>query len=401
MSFDHHDPSFVSNPYDFYEKVRRERPVVRSDEYGGFWLLTRHADVREALVDWRTFSSARPNATAIPSTHDRSEADLPIELDPPEHTAYRALVSPVFRRRRIEDLRPVLREHAIRLFDEMCTKRFVDLVTDFAQPMSVASLATFMDLPDEDRSRWIGWVTTMFDVHADRGVVSEATAEYYEYIDALVADRVAAPREDFITMLLESEIDGTPLSHDDVRSFCRVLLIAGHETTASAMAQTLALIGSRPGLLDDLRSGGTNGLSTAVEEFLRLTAPVQLLARDATRDVEIGRCPIPAGDVVAMGYGAANRDPQVFEAPDECRLDRSPNPHMTFGAGPHLCLGAHLARLELTVMLEVLTVAVDSVSVDRHDITWKPRGDNRSPASVPAIVAPRQNAGRAEPDSTL
>lgn len=388
MDFDHHDPSFVSDPYAFYESARRECPVVRSEEYGGFWLLTRHRDVQKALIDWRTFSSARPNATAIPSTHDRSEADLPIELDPPAHTAYRALVGPVFRRRRIEDLRPVLLKHALALCDDICAKGSVDLVTDFAQPMSVASLAAFMDLPDEDRDRWVAWVTTMFDVRADRDVVAAATAEYYAYIDELVADRVAAPREDFITMLLESEIGGVPLSHDDVRSFCRILLIAGHETTASAMAQTLALIGSQ-GLLDDLRSNGVEGLSGAVEEFLRLAAPVQLLARDATRDVEIARCPIPAGDVVAMGYGSANRDPEVFEAPNECRLDRSPNPHLTFGAGPHLCLGAHLARLELTVMLEALLAGVSSVSLAPPDITWKPRGDNRSPASIPAIVTPR------------
>ncbi|MEQ8716862.1 MAG: cytochrome P450 [Acidimicrobiales bacterium] len=389
MGFDHHDPAFVADPYPFYERARREGPVVRSEAYGGFWLLTRHGDVRAALIDWHTFSSARPNATAIPSTHDRTEPDLPIELDPPAHTAYRALVSPVFRRRRIEDLRPVLRRHATALCEEMCAKGSVDLVTDFAQPMSVASLAAFMDLPDEDRDRWVAWVTAMFDVTGDRDVVARATGEYYAYIDDLVAERAASPREDFITMLLDSEIDGVPLSHDDVRSFCRILLIAGHETTASAMAQTLALVGSRPGLLDELRGLEPESFDVAVEEFLRLAAPVQLLARDATRDVEMAGCPIPAGAAVAMGYGSANRDPEVFEQPDECRLDRSPNPHLTFGAGPHLCLGAHLARLELTVMLEVLVASVGSLTVDPGEISWKPRGDNRSPASVPATVSVR------------
>lgn len=383
--FDHHDPRFIENPSPVYEELRTRCPVSYSPRYGGFWLVTRYEDVRRAAKDWKTFTSGVPNVTAIPSSHPRAEPDLPIEVDPPVHTRYRQLVAAPFSKTHVERMRPRIEAVAAELLDRLLDDREVDLVSAFAVPMSVRTLATFIDLPREDASRWIEWVRRMYD-GVGSGDSDEATAEYYAYIVELIAERRATPQDDFITMLLSATVEGHRLSDHDVARFMRVLLIAGHETTAASMAYALRHLADNPAQWDELRAN-TGLIPTAVEELLRLSSTVTLQARNATGDVTVSGSEIKSGEVVALSFPAANRDREIFPKAEECVLDRSPNRHVAFGFGPHVCLGAHVARLELSVMLEAFSSRVPAFRIaDGKRPTWHTSGSVRGLASLPVQI---------------
>lgn len=384
-AFDHHDPRFIEDPAPVYDALHARCPVPRSPRYGGFWLVTRYDEVRRAAKDWRTFTSSVPNVTSIPSSHPREEPDLPIEVDPPLHTRYRQLVAPAFTRAHVERMRPRVEAVAAELLDELAGEREADLVSQFAVPMSVRTLATFINLPREDTPRWTEWVRRMYDGGGSADA-EEATREYYAYIADLVAARRAAPRDDFVTMLLSASVDGHRLSDDDVARFMRVLLIAGHETTAASMAYALRHLAQHPAQWDEL-CRRPELVATAVEELLRLSSTVTLQARNATRDVAIDGAEVQRGDVVALCFPAANRDDDAFPDADRCVLDRSPNRHMAFGAGPHVCLGAHVARLELAVMLEGFAARVPVFRIaDGREPRWHTSGSVRGLATLPVVI---------------
>jgi len=379
---DHHDPAFIKDPWPVYAELRRSCPVARSERYGGFWLITRYEDVKAAAKDWQTFTSSVPNVTAIPSSHARTEPDLPIELDPPLHTRYRQLTGSVFSRPMVEKLRPAVREIVGDLVTRLLEARGGDLVSGFAVPLSVGTLAVFMDLPEEDRTRWVAWVRRMYDTRDPEGA-DRATGEYYAYIDDLVAARRGA----FVRMLLGSEVEGERLTAPDVARFMRVLLIAGHETTAAALSVTLHRLATHPDELCRLREE-PGLIPLAVEEFLRLSSTVTLQARNATRDVELHGQMIARGDVVALSFPSANRDESVFPDAEQCVLDRSPNRHIAFGFGPHLCAGAHIARLELTVGLEEFVARVTDLRLAEHPApAWNTTGSVRSLAALPVTIS--------------
>lgn len=377
--FDHHDPRFVADPGPAYAVLP---PVVRSGRHGGFWLLTRYEDVRAAAKDWRTFTSRVPNVTSIPSSHPRDEPDLPIEIDPPQHTRYRQLVAPFFTRELVRRYEPRVRALVRSSLGALLAAGGGDLVAGLAVPVSVGTLAAFMGLPDEDRSRWAAWVRRMYDA-VDREDAAAAGREYFAYVDALVAARAARPLEDFPSLLLASEVEGERLAERDVVRFMRVLLIAGHETTAASMSLTLLRLAHHP--QDRVRLAREPALlPSAVEEFLRLSSTVTLQARNATREVTLHGTTVPEGGVVGLCFPAANRDPHVFAEPERCVLDRAPNRHLAFGFGPHVCLGAHVARLELTVLLEELGARVRALRLaPGREPVWNRTGSVRGLASLP------------------
>ncbi len=382
---DIHDPAFASDPYQAYERLRQECPVARGEQHGGYWLLTRYADVREAARDWRTYTSSVPGVTSIPMAARRTEPQLPLEVDPPLHSRYRALVNPVFAPARIEQLRPRVEALAAALVDALLDRtqrgETVDLVADYAEPLSLGTLAEFTSLPHQDGPLWLGWQRRMFDVrHPQDG--ARATQEMNAYIEALVAERRRAPRDDFISLLLDSEVDGHRLSDGEVRAFCQLQFGAGFETTADAMSVTLQYLATHPQTRDAL-TASPGLLTAAVEEFLRYATPIQIFGRNATRDLDLHGRQVKQGDVVALSYASANHDPAVFPDPDTCIVDRFAGPatasgrHLTFGAGVHLCLGAPVARLELSITLREFTTCVPPLRPTEEQPTWKARGDRR------------------------
>jgi cytochrome P450 len=383
-AFDQHDPHFIEDPERIFGPIREEHPLVHSDRYGGFWLLTRYEDVTAAALDCPAFTSAVPGTTLIPPTQPRTEPLLPLELDPPEHTRYRALVNPVFAKPRIDALRPGLEALATRLLEPLVRDGGGDVMAAFAHPMSLGSLARLMDLPEEDEPRWFDWVERMYsNAILDSADHADAAREAEAYIDELIEARKRTPRDDFLGMLLKAEVDGHCLSDAEVRQFGMVMLLAGYETTSGAMGMSLMYLAEHPELRGQLFRDVDGLKHTAVNEFLRFVSPVQVFGRNAAVDVDLHGETIPAGDVVLLAYGSANHDPRAFTDPERCLLDRHPNRHVAFGHGRHLCLGANLARLELTIMIEQFARLLPDFRLDpRHAPTWKPRGDVRALASL-------------------
>ncbi len=382
--FDHHDPDLVRDPESVFGPVREAQPLVHSERYGGFWLLTRYDDVVAATLDCEAFTSAVPGTTLIPPTQPRHDPLLPIELDPPEHTRYRALVNPLFAKPRIDTLRPDLEALATRLLQAFVRKGGGDVMADFAHPMSLGSLARLMDLPEADEGRWFDWVERMYsNALRDKEDQAQAVHDAEAYIDERIAERKREPRDDFLGLLLQAEVEGHRLSDLEVRQFGMLMLLAGYETTSGAMGMSLLHLAEHPEQRADL-FGDPDGLAhTAVNELLRVVSPVQTFGRNAAHDVELYGETIPAGDVVLLGYGAANRDPRAFDQPNDVVLDRHPNRHLAFGHGRHLCLGANLARLELTIMTERFAALLPEFRLDpAYTPAWKPRGDVRALSSL-------------------
>ncbi|HZY42646.1 MAG TPA: cytochrome P450, partial [Anaerolineae bacterium] len=224
-----------------------------------------------------------------------------------------------------------------------------------------------------------------FDVH-DRAGAAQASAEFGRYIDELITVRRQEPRADFIGMLIESEVEGHRLTDQELHSFCTVLFGAGFETTADAMSVMLYYLAEHPAEYQQL-AAQPQLISSAVEEFLRYISPIQIFGRNAMREVELHGQTIQPMDVVALSFGSANHDPRVFPDPERCAPDRTPNPHLAFGAGIHLCLGAPVARLEMQVTLEEFTRRIPGFHlVPQAAVAWKTRGDRRGLAAVPAVL---------------
>jgi cytochrome P450 len=382
---DIHDAAFVRDPFAAYERLRDECPLARSNKHGGFWLMTRYEDVRAAAINWRDYTSGVAGVTAIPVITPRTEPMLPIEIDPPRHSRYRALVNPVFAPERVEEITPRIRTLARSIIDRIAEKRAAEAVSEFCVPVAINSLAAFTDVPIADSERWVGWITRMFDV-SDPVAGAAASRELVAYIETLIAARRALPTNDFISTLIAAEIDGERLDDNQIRSFMTVVFGAGFETTADGLSVMLHWLTEHPEDLARLAAEPTM-IPTAVEEFLRHSAPIQIFGRNASRDLSLHGREMQAGDIVALGFGAANRDPSAFEQPDEMRLDRRPNKHLTFGAGPHLCAGAGVARMEMAVALETLIETGVSLSPDPAGAPqWKTRGDRRGLSSLPLII---------------
>ena len=383
-SFDHHDPQFIKDPESAFGPMRDQCPVMHSDLYGGFWVLTRYDDVTAAANDHERFTSAVPGTTLIPSTQPRTEPLLPIELDPPEHTLYRALVNPVFGKPRLDAMRPDLEALATRLLEPFVRNGGGDVMAEFAHPMSLGSLARLMNLPEDDEPRWFDWVERMYsNAILDKEDHAAAAREAEAYIGGLIEERKKEPRDDFLGMLLQAEVEGQRLSEMEVRQFGMLMLLAGYETTSGAMGMSLLYLAEHPELRAKLFGNVDELKQTAVNELLRVVSPVQVFGRNAAKDVEMYGQTIPMGDVVLLAYGSANHDPRAFEHPEQCILDRHPNRHVAFGHGRHLCLGSNLARMELTIMLEQFAVLFPEFHVDPgHAPKWKARGDVRALSSL-------------------
>ena len=286
------------------------------------------------------------------------------------------------------------------LLDRLHAGEVVDLVAEFGEPLSVGTLAEFTGLPREDSSLWIEWERRMFDVR-NPTAGDRASQEMSTYILGLIAARKQAldaqpletPANDFIGLLLQSEVDGHRLTDREVHAFLQLQFGAGFETTADAISVTLHYLATHPGVHQQLAEH-QELLPHAVEEFLRYVTPIQIFGRNATHDLELHGQHIQQGDVVAISYGSANHDPDVFKDPATCILDRFADTgtprHLTFGAGVHLCLGAPVSRLELGITLREFTTRVPPLrlaSPINAPPRWKQRGDRRGLATLPVQLA--------------
>jgi cytochrome P450 len=343
-------------------RLRAESPV-HWHEPAKFWALTRHADVLAVSKDPQTFCSSQG---VLMNDRDRvvAAADSILYVDPPVHSRYRKLVSTGFTARRVAALEERVRRIALELLDSIVAEDEIDLVETIAAPLPLLVIAELLGVPGSDRDQFRIWSDAVMEAATQITDENALLAlELMDYFTKALADRTAAPRDDLLSVLVTADVEGDRLTLGEQLGFCMSLLVAGNETTRSALSSGLIELAAHPEQRSQL-VGNSSLMQPAVEEVLRWATPIAAMSRTATRDATIGGQQVSAGDYVVMVYLSANRDEAVYGG-DAASFDiaREVNPHLTFGIGEHFCLGASLARLELRVLLEELLARYPSYQV--------------------------------------
>ena len=384
--FDHYSPAYAADPFAVWADLRDRCPVAHSPRFRDMAVPVRHADIEAIARDTTTFSSRSPVAAAFGSMGDFEFVVPPISSDPPYHTSFRHLLLPFFAPRRIDDLQAGVIDHADALIDSFIDQGRCDGAVDFAQHIPVRVIARMLGVPDGDGEQFRDWIHQLLELGAvDVDDALNGLIAPYLYFTEQIQNRMAqAPGDrgdDLISFLLGAELDGRPLDEREVFGGCLLLLVAGIDTTWSAIGASIWHLASHPDEQNRLRTE-PDLWPTAIEELLRAYAPVTM-ARDAVRDGMIGECPVAAGDPVLLPFPAANRDPDAFDRADEVLLDRQPNRHVAFGVGIHRCLGSNLARMELRTALERFLARVPEFHLaDPAAVTWS-TGQVRGPRTLP------------------
>jgi len=347
-------------PHDIFTELRRQSPYWQDEPGGpGYWNFTRYDDVVLVNKDNLTYSSHRRTAllNEMPEENLEEQRMMMLNMDPPLHTRYRLLVNKGFTPRMVGQLEENARLMAGLIIDQAIEKGEFDFVTDVAAELPLQVIADLMGVPQEDRHKVFDWSNRMIGSEDPeyQGAPEEAqlaSMELFAYCHALTEQKKADPAEDLMSVLTRVEVDGERLSELEVDLFFLLLAVAGNETTRNLMAHgMLALLDHRDQYKELV--GDPSLVASATEEMLRWGSPVMCFRRTATKDTDVNGFPVKDGDKVVIWYISANRDEAVFDDPFRFDIHRSPNPHVAFGGGgPHFCLGANLARLEIRVMFE-------------------------------------------------
>ena len=345
---------------DPFRKARQENGVLPCEFQGEIVpMILRHADVRQAARDWHTFSSDAPFRVPIPSEEEvRSMRQLPIETNPPEHTEYRAIVEPFFQRAKLPEV--IAKVEA--LIDSRLAaaqgRDSVEVVQDFALPIQSHALTYLLNVPESEAETWIGWGIHVFKVGdgAKKGHALEA------YLEAQLDRAEAAPGEDFFSALVQATYQGRRLTREECMGFGNLTFAGGRDTVIHSISSIIAYFAEHPEALEFLRQDPKR-IVHASEEFFRVFMPLTQIGRVCPVETDVMGTAVPPGGRVSLCWASANRDELVFESPDEIRLDRKPNPHLSFGFGTHLCLGAPHARLIVRTLIQKLCDRVKSIQV--------------------------------------
>lgn len=350
-------------PHDWFASLRRDAPVFWHEEADGpgFWCVTDYEDVVTVNRDNQLFSSSR----GAVFMWDLPEADLEqqrlmmLNMDPPMHTRYRRLVNKGFTPRMVSELETKARERARAILDKVTPRGECDFVVDVAAELPLQVIADVLGVPQEDRHKMFDWSNRMVGSDdPEYGVTEEeaqlASMELFAYAAKLAGEKRGEAGQDLISILSEAEVDGERLTQLEIDLFFMLLTVAGNETTRNQVSHGLLALLEHPDQLERLRAN-RELLPGAVEEMLRWASPVMHFRRTATEDLTLGGQAIAAGDKIVIWYASANRDEKVFDDPMRFDIERSPNEHVAFGGGgPHFCLGANLARMEIRVLFEEL-----------------------------------------------
>jgi cytochrome P450 len=385
LGFDPGDIGFVADPYPVYERLRAHGPIIY-DDATDHWLVTRYDDVNSLLRDRRFGRTYLHVATHEEMGHPSPPVALDpfwhlinhgiLDMEPPDHTRVRRLVSKAFTPRMVESMREPVQRMTDELVDAVAGAGEFDLLPTIAEPLPVAVIAELLGVPGADRGLlrpWSADICRMYELHPseeDVRVASRASIEFSDYLRALSRERRQAPTGDLISELALVVDDGERLTEDELIGTCVLLLNAGHEATVNVTGNGWWALFRHPATLERLRSD-PQLVPSAVEELMRWDTPLQLFERWVLEDVELHGVLVPRGAELGLVFGSANRDPSVFESPDELRIDRDPNPHLTFGAGIHFCLGAPLARLELQTSFGTVLRRLPTLE-PADEPRWKP-----------------------------
>jgi cytochrome P450 len=387
QDFDVLDAGYIEDPFSIWDELRDQCPIAHTNRRGSNWLPTRYSDVTAMAHDIGHFSSVE--VAVIPFAGEEPEEPLlpyglpPISVDPPIHTWTRRLLLPWFSHRRVEGYEGLTRDLCVRLIDEFIATGHADAAENYAQQIPVRVIAHILGVPAELADTFTGWVRDVLEFADDEERRIRAMEGLFTYFIAEVASRRANPGTDLLSELLTTEIDGAPLEESVVLGAAALVLIAGVDTTWSAIGSSLWHLATHE---DDRRRmvAEPELMPLAIEELLRAYSPVTM-ARIVTQDVEFEGCPMKAGDRILMNFPAANRDPDVFEEPGTVMLDRQHNRHVAFGSGIHRCAGSNLARMELRVALEEwLRRIPDFRLAEGAEVTWA-GGQVRGPRVLPVV----------------
>jgi cytochrome P450 len=385
--FDVLDPGYIADPFKIWEELRAKCPIAHTDRRGSTWLPTRYEDVTAIAHDVVHFSSLE--VAVIPFEGEEPEEPVlpyglpPISADPPLHTWTRRLLLPWFSHQRVESYEAMTRGLCSGLIDGFLAEGRADAASDYAQQIPVRVIAHILGVSPDLSDTFTGWVRDVLEFADDHDRRVNGVQGLLEYFIAEVAKRRAEPGDDLLSELMHTEVDGAPIEDSLVLGSAALVLIAGVDTTWSAIGSSLWHLATHPvdrkRLVED-----PDVMPLAVEELLRAYAPVTM-ARLVTTDVEYAGCPMKAGDKILMNFPAANRDPEVFENADDVVLDRAHNRHVAFGSGIHRCAGSNLARMELRVALEEWLRRIPEFRVAEGDeVTWA-GGQVRGPRVLPVV----------------
>jgi cholest-4-en-3-one 26-monooxygenase len=356
--------SFVAGvPHAWLAHLRRHDPVHWQEEANGpgYWAVTRYHDCVTVNRDFDQFSSAARGTMPFELGEDEiaQQGLMMLNMDPPLHTRYRRLVNKGFTPRMVRDLEDSIHRCADAIIDQVCEAGTADFVTDISAELPLQVIAELLGVPGDDRYKMFDWSNRMvgsedpeYQLAAEMAMT--AAMELYAYASSLYAEKRAAPHDDLMSVLTTVEMDGEQLSDMELELFFLLLTVAGNETTRNLMSGAMHTFFQHPDQWERLRQD-RQLLPSAVEEMLRFVTPVMNFRRTAMRPTELSGTAIAAGDKVVFYHASANRDEEIFEDPDCFDISRDPNPHIAFGGGgPHFCLGANLARMEIRVMFEHL-----------------------------------------------
>jgi cytochrome P450 len=353
--------SRMSTIPDPFREARKKDGILRCPFQGeNIPMILRHADVREAARDWKTFSSDVAFRVPIPSEEEvRTTRQLPIERNPPEHTEYRAIVEPFFQRAKQPEVIAKVEALIAEKLSEALERESIEIVNEFALPVQSRALTYLLNVPESEAQTYSSWGIHVFKVTGGpfkKGIVLE------DYLHAQFDRALANPGEDFFSALTKATYCGRPLTREEMMGFGNLTFAGGRDTIIHSISSIIAWFGGNPEALEYLRQDPRR-IVHASEEFFRVFMPLTHIGRVCPVDTNVHGVPVKAGGRVALTWAAANFDETVFEAPEEVRVDRKPNPHLSFGFGPHLCLGAPHARLIVRSLLQALSERVARITV--------------------------------------
>lgn len=362
--FDLQNPDLVANPYPVFAELRKPKELLWSDRLN-IWLAPTYELANTTL---RTRTLGRIYEDRLPQNEwevfNWLHSDSILDSEPPKHTRLRALVQKAFTPGRIESMRPNVEKLCAQLLDEaqakLSTQGHFDVLADYAEPLPVLVIADLLGVPRDvapDLRRWSQDIVKMYEFSRTREqelAAQKAGFEFSQYISALAKDRKQNPQNDLITALVEVEEQGEKLNEHELIAMCVLLLNAGHEASVNGFGNGMVALFNHPVQLAQLSANPRELSGTALEEMLRFDSPLHLFERTATADTQIGLITVKAGEKVGAMLGSANRDEDVFVDAQTFDIKRTPNSHIAFGAGIHFCIGAPLARLEMSISLPLL-----------------------------------------------
>ncbi len=353
-------PCPIHSQPDPFGEARRSEGVLSNDFQGyPVPMILRHEDVRRACKDWQDFSSDAPMRVPIPTEESvRTVRQLPLETDPPLHGDYREVVEPFFARAKQPDM--IVRVEALvaRLLEEALARESIELVREFAIPLQSRALAALLNMSEAEAEVWIGWGMHVFR----EGDGKNKGAALEQYMNSLFDRAEENPGEDFFSQLALCTIHGRRLTREECLGYSSIMFAGGRDTVINSITGVMGYLARNQEAFEYLR-GDPKRITNASEEFFRAISPVTHIGRVCPRDTQVQGVDVAAGSLVSLCFASANHDETVFDAPEEVRLDRKPNPHVAFGFGPHLCLGAAHARLVLRTLLRFLCKHVDRIDI--------------------------------------